>query len=212
MAFSMPVAVLQEVSVATSLATLVDMSRFQSQPTGLSISDDEHDHDHRIEADDASNVLSMVPCSDLPQPTLVPCNHEDSVFGQCRSGEFQPQHVGFEDTVFFSITSGSMSRHTITGEKLKPFDFLAQRYRVVAGHDTQVHLVPAGAPVALSLRKLSFGVLIGQLVVWKLGQVDAVPFLHQSTMKLGIQSIKVFKAFTIAINHFIFVSSCSEVS
>ena len=113
---------------------------------------------------------------------------------------------------FFSITSGSMSRHTITGEKLKPFDFLAQRYRVVAGHDTQVHLVPAGAPVALSLRKLSFGVLIGQLVVWKLGQVDAVPFLHQSTMKLGIQSIKVFKAFTIAINHFIFVSSCSEVS
>ena len=89
----------------------------------------------------------------------------------------------FTGTSFFKISSGNMRRHVISGESLKPFDFLAQRYFPVDGDDTFVNLVPCGSPFAINFQGVDFSTLVENIFVWKLD--TGIAFVHNILMNLA---------------------------
>lgn len=96
----------------------------------------------------------------------------------------------FTETSFFKISSGNMRRHVISGESLKPFDFLAQRYFPVDGDDTFVNLLPCGSPFAISFQGVDFATLVDNIFVWKL---DAgIAFVHNVLMNLVLHCLDTF--------------------
>ncbi|CAE7302321.1 chk1 [Symbiodinium sp. KB8] len=95
------------------------------------------------------------------------------------------------NTFFFRIVGGNMSRHTLNGDPLRPFDFTIQRYVAVEHADVKAneqYLAPQGAPMALSLQHLSFDDLASNLSVWTQGnRVMMAPSRVESVSTSALQ-------------------------
>ena len=168
-----------EAQVTTSLddvvnSSLVECNKLDREEASgvIAISDDEE-----------PNELAVVPVS--RHEHLLPFSTDDRLFGDIAGQDHMMDHLS--DMVFFSISSNSMSRHTVTGH-IPHFDFLVQRYRVCHGSSepaAYVHVLPFGAPAAMKLAKLSFTELSNSLTLWKLSPMERVSFVHKTPMNLS---------------------------
>lgn len=177
--FSMPEALLQDAT--KSIPDVIKPRASQTKPPAPAalenniqvINDSDTENVLEALADDGENLMATGVRTDL--------------FGagpSCPAGS----HHG---SVFFSITEGSMSRRTLSGERPQRFDFLIQRYVVCSQDADVVHLVPFGAPLAIDLCTVPFTTLIQSLIVWKMGDPNAAPnagsvaFVHGTSMILS---------------------------
>lgn len=178
--FSMPETLLQ--GAAKSIPDVIKPHASQTRPPAIELSSansvqfiEDSDNEHALEAlpDDGENLMATGMATVLfgPGPSCSAGSHHGSVF--------------------FSITEGSMSRHTVSGERPQRFDFLIQRYAVCSQDMDVVRLVPFGAPLAVALSILPFTTLIQSLLVWKMGDPNAAPnagsvaFVHDTSMILS---------------------------
>ena len=88
---------------------------------------------------------------------------------------------------FWKPVGGNMRRHTVEGEPMESFDYLAQVFRPCAALAGEVHVLPDRSPVAIRLEHLSYDELSGNLQVWKLCQSDGKGsgFVHSLRLRLS---------------------------
>ena len=128
--------------------------------------------------DHSENILEAPAGSDavVPLPSRPEISKAINLFADDAAQRFAsqlPPDFAFRDSVFLRIVSGSMDRHVVTGEPLRPFDFMVQRYLPVGIAETAesgLHLAPVGAPMALTLRQCSFDALASGIQIWSLGK------------------------------------------
>ena len=179
--FSLPSAILEDAQALRPVNQATNpLSRLPLQHRGasselLALDDmDECDGQNllqsRPQAQDASSMQLAMPIDPFSAP----------------AASVQSNPALFRGDVFWKPVAGNMHRHTVAGEPLQAFDFLAQTFRPCAGDATQVHVVPAGAPTSLRLEHVMFERLATALKVWKLCEDDGAGqgYLHSLRLSL----------------------------
>lgn len=175
MVFSLPTRVLKPVALSLQDAVA---------PVGnvLVLSDSDGEHEHTLVEGGEPDEINFLQTAIVTRQdhSLGLRDFTESIFRSCETN----MPTQYKDLVFFTVSSGNMSRHTITGERPQKFDFFAQRYQVCSACEDRVHLIPLGAPICVNLQQLSFDDLMGNLVVRRLVEGSVIPHLPK-TMNLG---------------------------
>ena len=186
--FSLPKSLLAD-NVVSPLATITDpLQRAQSADlrTRAPLMDRESAASD-IEADGCNllqpQTLSQALCP-APAPGLTTAL---KVFGDLASSSSNMDCAGTDcgDAVFWKPVAGNLHHHTLAGQPMQSFDFLAQTFRPCAGSTDHAHVVPSGAPVAMRLAHVPFERLSRGLQVWKIMQADAAQlgFVHNFDLR-----------------------------
>ena len=172
---------------AKSIADVVAPRRVQQSPATcgiVEIADSESDCEIKDKLElrfemeaDGENLLPLCVTELKENPVVCQAPKEDTLFGNYPI----PTVPLFAEKVFFTITAGSMSRHTVAGERPEHFDFLAQQYQVCWASDCEVQVIACGAPAALKLHLLSYRWFIDNLSIWRLGR-ESKGFVHKTKM------------------------------